>query len=337
MNSSPDESSIPYQAPIIAATLSAIAYNNGATSISASLKNSLPGWSLAWCPKNEVNGNYAYIAYNQQSLLYAVAIRGSILSFTWAAFDDWFEQDLNVLLQNDWTYPTSVTSAQQKISRGAHDGLADLMALVSTDPSTGKKTRMLDFLMQTAVTTNALILVTGHSLGAGLSTVFAPWLYYQIKSAKKQVPPMQVMTFAAPAIGNAPFAAAYDTTFPRSQRYYNVLDIVPMASASIKQMGTLYPGLAASSIGVTYKGFGVTLQGVIDTFADGVKCSEDLYGSIYTQTNKTSGSFALNTSGQLCPWTGIDKLEQWFDQAGKQHSITNAYLPFLRGQALVCS
>ena len=47
---------------------------------------------------------------------------------------------------------------------------------------------LLDFLMQTAVATKSLILVTGHSLGAGLSTVFAPWLYYQIKSAGTQLP-----------------------------------------------------------------------------------------------------------------------------------------------------
>lgn len=332
MNSNPDESAITYQAPIIAATLSAIAYLTGSTAISNSLNTSLPGWSLAWCPKNEVNGNYAYIAYNQQSQLFAVAIRGSILSFSWAAFDDWFEQDLNVLFQRDWTFPTSVTSAQQKISSGAHDGLADLMALVGIDPTTGKTVRMLHFLMQTAVPTNALILVTGHSLGAGLSTVFAPWLLYQIRSANKPIPPMQVMTFAAPAVGNAPFAAAYDATFPKSQRYYNVLDIVPMASASIKTMGLLYPGLEASSIG-----WPITLQNTIDGLADGVKASEDLWGSYYTQTNATSGSVALNTSGQLCPPTATDQLEQWFDQAGHQHSITNAYLPFLRDQPIVCS
>lgn len=335
MNSISDESAISSVNAITAATLSAIAYCNGKTSISNSLTNSLPGWTLAWIPDVEINGNYTYIAYNHQAGQYAVAIRGSVLSFTWAAFYDWFEQDLNVLLQNDWTYPTRVTSEQQKTSRGAHDGLADLMSLASTIG--GKQVRMLDFLMQAVVTTNARLLVTGHSLGGGLSTVFAPWFFYQVKSAKKTIPPMQVTTFAAPAIGNAPFVEAYDGTFLNSQRYYNVLDIVPMASASIKKMGTLYPGLEASSINATYKGITITLQEVIDTLADGVDLSEDFYESFYTQTNAGNGSIKVNTTGELFPVTAPDPLERWFEQAGAQHSISDAYLPFLGGQSFACS
>jgi triacylglycerol lipase len=317
--------------PITAATLSAIAYCPSKASIMASLTNSCPGWSLAWIPDVEVNGNYAFIAYNQTANQYAVAIRGSILGFSWAAFDDWFEQDLNVLIQCDWTFPTQITPDQQKISWGAHDGLADLRALAST--ATGRRVRMHHFLMETAVATNASILITGHSLGGALSTVFAPWLFYEIKSQKKSIPAMQVATFAAPAVGNAAFAGAYDTTFQNSQRYYNVFDIVPMASASIKAMGKLYPGLEASSIG-----YAITLQDLIDGLADGVEFSEEhIYNSHYTQTNANSGSFRLNTDGQLFPVTATDPVEQWFEQAGAQHSIANAYLPFLGGKPFTCS
>lgn len=320
---------------ITAATLSAIAYCDGADSISKSLASSLPGWALAWIPDVEINGNYAFIAYNQHVQQYAVAIRGSVLDFSWQAFEDWFEQDFNVLYQSDWTYPTS--DQNPMISRGAADGLSDLTSLVST-VSAGKPVRMLDFLMGHAVENNIPILVTGHSLGAGLSTVFAPWLYYQIKSAQKQVPDMAVMTFAAPAVGNQAFAAAYDATFPNSWRYYNSQDIVPMASASIADMGNLYsPAPEASSISTTYDGYTVTLQeGIIAL--DAVVISSEVYNnSVYAQTNGASGSVELNQAGKLFKVTATDPLEQWFEQAGAQHSLSNAYLPFLGGQPFTCS
>ncbi|HEX8368608.1 MAG TPA: lipase family protein [Pyrinomonadaceae bacterium] len=319
---------------ITAATLAAIAYCDGAASITGSLKNSLSDWTLAWVPDVEINGNYAYIAYNSQAEQYAVAIRGSVLDFSWQAFEDWFEQDFNVLYQSDWTYPTS--DQNPKTSRGAADGLSDLIALVST--TSGKQVRMLDFLMQTAVANNISILITGHSLGGGLTTVFAPWLYYQITSAQKDVPFMPVMTFAAPAVGNQAFAAAYDATFPNSRRYYNSQDIVPMASASIADMGNLYsPSPEASSISTTYDGYTVTLQEAIIGL-DGVVVASEIYNnSVYTQTNSASGSVELNTSGKLFPVTATDPLEQWFQQAGAQHSLSNAYLPFLGGQSFTCS
>jgi triacylglycerol lipase len=319
---------------ITAATLSAIAYCDTEASITNSLKNSLSDWSLAWIPDVEINGNYAYIAYNEQAQQYAVAIRGSVLDFSWQAFEDWFEQDFNVLYQSDWTYPSSDQNPQT--SRGAADGLSDLTSLVST--ASGQQVRMLDFLMQNAVANDISILVTGHSLGGGLSTVFAPWLYYQITSADKQVPYMAVMTFAAPAVGNEAFAAAYDTTFPNSWRYYNSQDIVPMASASIGDMGNLYsPAPEASSISTTYDGYTVTLQEAIFTLDAAVIASEVYNNSVYAQTNAASGSVELNQSGKLFTVSATDPLEQWFEQAGAQHSISNAYLPFLGGQPFTCS
>lgn len=322
---------------ITAATLAAIAYCGSADSITQSLAASLPDWSLAWAPDNEINGNYAYIAYfnSSSSPQYAVAIRGSVLDFSWQTFQDWFEQDFNVFLQNNWTYPTG--DPQPQISRGAADGLADLQSLAST-VSAGKPVRMLDFLMGHAVESNTSILVTGHSLGGGLTTVFAPWLYYQIKSANKDVPFMPVMTFAAPAVGNQPFAEAYDATFTSSWRYYNALDIVPMASASISDMGNLYsPSPEASQISATYDGYTITLQEVINKLDDAVEVSEVLNGfSFYTQTNSASGSVELNTAGTLFTVTATDPLEQWFEQAGAQHSLSCAYLPFLGGQPFAC-
>jgi triacylglycerol lipase len=319
---------------ITAATLSAIAYCDTEASIVNSLKNTLPDWTLAWIPDVEINGNYAYIAYNETAQQYAVAIRGSVLDFSWQAFEDWFEQDFNVIYQSDWTYPTS--DQNPKTSRGAADGLSDLTSLVST--TTGKQVRMLDFLQATAVANDISILVTGHSLGGGLATVFAPWLYYQIKSAKKTVPSMPVMTFAAPAVGNQAFAAAYDATFPNSWRYYNSQDIVPMASANILNMGNLYsPAPEASSISTTYDGVTVTLQDAIIALDGVVVGSEIHYDSVYAQTNAASGSVELNAAGKLFTVTATDPLEQWFEQAGAQHSLSNAYLPFLGGQSFSCS
>jgi hypothetical protein len=149
---------------------------------------------------------------------------------------------------------------------------------------------------------------------------------------------MPVITFAAPAVGNQAFATAYDKMFTSSSRYYNSQDIVPMASASIISMGDLYsPAPEASSIRTTFDGHTVTLQDAIIALDGLVVASEIYYDSIYAQTNAVSGSVELNKSGKLFPVTATEPLEQWFEQAGAQHSISNAYLPFLGGQSFTCS
>jgi hypothetical protein len=58
----------------IAMTLAAIAYETGYDAITNLLNVHAPDWKCVWWPDKEVNGNYAYIAYNGAQ--YIVAVRG---------------------------------------------------------------------------------------------------------------------------------------------------------------------------------------------------------------------------------------------------------------------
>ena len=317
-----------------AMTLASIAY---CTDIKGALGMYAPGWSLAWQPDAAVNGNLAYIAYNERADQYAVAVRGSLLNFSWGAFDNWFEQDFNIFIQDDWVYPSG--SQGIKISRGSSDGLNDLSNLAYTDGCV--RTTMLDFLLGPARGAQS-ILVTGHSLGGNLATVFAPWLLYQLQQANAPVPPhFPVMTFAAPPAGNTQFAAMFDSTFPASWRYYNTLDIVPMASVplSIAGMGLLYyPEPQASQISVTYEGHTVTLSEAFDAIALLVGSSEIANDfSFYSQTNVDSGSVPLNPGASVCPVdTSKSLAEQWFTKAGCEHGH-ETYLSLLGASPVDCA
>jgi len=181
-------------------TLAAIAY-----CVSNEIENDLmqycPNWTAAWLPPKEVNGNYAYIAYNEKANQYCVAVRGSVLSFNWESFQDWFEQDFDVMFQHPWNYPPG---SNVYISAGADKGLnnvSHLVAMVNDKPYT-----MLQFLLKVLPEKNASLAVVGHSLGGALATVTAPWLRYQIQTAGQKLPGMSVVTFAAPSVGNQNFA-----------------------------------------------------------------------------------------------------------------------------------
>jgi len=319
----------------VAMTLASITY---CADIPGALQVSLPDWTPVWMPDAAVNGNYAFIAQNEATAQYAVAIRGSLLNFSWAAFDNWFEQDFNVFEQADWPYPVG-PQGKQKISKGSADGLDDLTNLVQTNEA--GQTTMLDFLLARASGTDKSIAVVGHSLGGNLSTVCAPWLLYQFQQQQNPAAPsFQVFTFAAPPAGNTHFAEAYDAAFPDSWRYFNTLDIVPMASVplSIMGMGLLYePEPLAGQISVTYDGVTVTLAEAFDAIAAAVGASEIANDfSFYSQTNLDRGSVPLNPDESYCRTNPSDPLVvQWFEKAGCEHGH-NTYLQLLGAPPVDC-
>lgn len=311
----------------IAMTLSSIAYCDD---IPGAMNKYLPGWSVAWLPTKAIEGNLAFIAFN--GVQYVIAIRGSLLNFSWASFDNWFKQDLNILEQRDWEYPANSTT-KPKISKGSHEGLHNLLKLENANHET-----MLTFLMDNAVDKGKFLCVTGHSLGANLSTVFAPWLLFQIKQANKPVPGIfSVLTFAAPTAGNKSFAEQFDASFTNSWRFYNVIDIVPYSATNILGLANLFPSPApdANSVYTIYDGHKITLaeafialQGVIDV-------SEMFHDSWYSHTNINRGSEALNTNKEIFPVTATDPLVAWFEQAGQQHSHVH-YLKWMGAQPMTC-
>ena len=144
-----------------AVTLAAIAYCDN-NCIQPTLNKYLNGWTAVWVADQPINGNIAFIAYDGTSQ-YVVAIRGSLLNFSWQAFDNWFEEDLNVFFQVDWTFGSDSSA---KVAQGAIDGLTDLSNLV--DSNSGSPVSLLAFLQANAVARSRPITVTGHSLGGNL-------------------------------------------------------------------------------------------------------------------------------------------------------------------------
>ncbi len=314
--------------PGLAMTLAAVAY---CADPASTLENMNNGWSAVWVAQADINGNIAFIAYNGSSQ-YVVCIRGSLLNFSWQAFDNWFYQDLNVFKQTAWTYPAS--DANPMISQGSSDGLNDLTQLVNASGQT-----IYQYLATNAIGSDVSIGVVGHSLGGNLTTVFAPWLLYQLQQNKITPPTLfPVLTFAAPTAGNQAFADAYDKSFSNSWRYYNEIDLVPMASDNLRNGGLLYsPAPEASSIETTYGKNTVTLKEGIGLIADAIDVAELRYGSYYTQTNQARGSVALNTSKSLLPVdTSKPLIEQWFDQAAAQH-VQGNYLSLFQLPPISCT
>ncbi|MBL7729274.1 MAG: lipase family protein, partial [Dinghuibacter sp.] len=220
---------------VTACVLSQIAYCNRPQQL---LDSFLPGWTVIWNPA-PINGNYAFAARNHNTI--AVAIRGSVMEFSEAAFQNWVYQDLNAARQTAWTYTDSATNA--KVSAGAYEGWENLTRLKDTATS-----KSLWMVLREQQNSNP-VLVTGHSLGGNLATVYASWLKWNFRETKTPAPEINIITFAAPAAGNKAFAEAVNQMFPLARRFENTNDMVPKFPSvkSIKELGGLFAGGPSAS------------------------------------------------------------------------------------------
>ena len=103
---------------------------------------------------------------------------------------------------------------------------------------------LLDFVanfLQAPENQNPLLVCTGHSLGGCVTSVLAPWLQSSLALVGVSNPIVPA-TFAAPTAGNAAFADYYTSTFSYCPRYYNTLDIAPLAWGNLNAISTLYDG-----------------------------------------------------------------------------------------------
>ncbi|MEZ4859029.1 MAG: hypothetical protein R2781_09485 [Flavobacteriaceae bacterium] len=317
----------------IAMQLASITYCslNGKGAVKKTLAAYLPNWQVVWEPIQALQGDWAFIAYN--GVQYVIAIRGSILNFSWGAFDNWFEQDFNLFEQVPWVY-THDTSTSPMISKGSSNSLQNLMQLVDENGDT-----ILSFLQKYAFPQQKWIGITGHSLGANSATIVGPWLRYELVKGGFAMPTIfSVLTFAAPCSWNAAFAAQFDAYLTHTWRYYNVLDVVPFSANNVIGIGTLFPPPApnAKSITVTYKGVTMSLADACDAIQFALDVSEGLYNSFYTPVNKNRGSIPLNNAQEIFSVTATDPLLQWFEQVGQQHAH-NHYLKWLGAGPLTCA
>jgi PBP1b-binding outer membrane lipoprotein LpoB len=270
----------------------------------------LPGWKIAWKPQ-AVHGNYAFVATDGS--IYAIAIRGSLLEFSEAALNNWLYNDLNVASQQDWNFADSASHA--RISAGSYIGWENMNQL--TDSASGKK--LWDFLQ--TIPADAPIVLTGHSLGGNLATVYASYLWWQWKKAGHPRMHMNVITFAAPAAGNEAFAESFDAAFPNSLRIENSNDIVPKfpVAKKITALGDLYsPGPAASSIAIGYKNLTVDLPRVFSLMSGALqllRITNEV--SPYVQTNGDGTIITIPMSGK----NNSNDAGSWFAEAGYQHGM----------------
>jgi triacylglycerol lipase len=286
-------------------TLCAIAYAP-LDDIESQLANSTyataGAWNLVWGPGTS-GANMAYVVQNNSENLYAVVIQGTQISFSLSTIKDLYE-DLDAGHQVPWAYPEVSGAA---IAQGTQVGLENLTSLTSGAPAQ----TLFGFL--STLPANSAILVTGHSLGGCLATVLAPWLQYQLAQSGQQATVVP-FTFAAPTAGNPAFASFYDTTFaPGAWRYYNNIDIVPMAWATLLEMKDQYDSPGPNC-------------------PDDVKFAVDLvFGWLTLKDNVTYAQ----TTGTVVALPGAPVASPgWFLEASLQHNH-NTYLNLLGAPQVV--
>jgi Lipase (class 3) len=230
----------------LAMTLSTLAYvdeNRTATQqqmineINAGLEQAgYKAWQVVWGPALNVDrSNLAYAARNRVTGQLAVSIRGSDFSF-WL---NWIE-DLAAIrvVSYDQFVPSASTTAQ--IAFGTAIGLRQVLGM--RDGTTSLES----FL--TAAPEGTPVLITGHSLGGCLASALAPCVADWRGSAFG----ISVYTIAAPSPGNAEFADYYNALFTDESgstafRFFNTLDVVPNAWATLDTVETYYPPLVSCS------------------------------------------------------------------------------------------
>ncbi len=293
-----------------ACLLSQVAYTAAIDSI---LKQYMPGWTLLWEGK-ELNGNHAFVASNGRD--YALTIRGSLLNFSWAAFQNWVYQDLHVTSQEKW--PFTADSMDARVSAGAFNGWQNLQTM--TDLESG---RLLLPVLDSILDLGASLLITGHSLGGNLATVYGSYLAATRQKKEKKADLINIITFAAPAAGNEGFALDFNKKFPRSVRVENRFDIVPKfpSSSGIASLAGLYnDSLSAANIEVGYKNLQVPLSRVFGIIRSGLTVLEFTNGfSPYVQTNGDGKQISISLSMKNKGRSAID----WLNEAAFQHSVAS--------------
>jgi Lipase (class 3) len=235
----------------LAMTLSTLAYvdeNRTATQqqmaseINAGLAEAgYKSWQVAWGPAvNADRSNLVYAARNSETGELSVSIRGSNFSF-WL---NWI-QDLAVITLVPYNQFVPSASSTSQIARGTAIGLRNVLRMQDGTES------LETFL--TAASEGTPILITGHSLGGCLASALAPC----VADWRDSPFGISVYTIAAPSPGNAEFADYYNALFTDQSghstafRFFNSLDVVPNAWATLDTVETYYPPLVSCPPDIT--------------------------------------------------------------------------------------
>jgi hypothetical protein len=177
-------------------------------------------WSLVWIAAEvEIPVNFAYIARSQSTGAYCIAIRGTYPNpFSPAYWDD-ANQDNPLGEMQPWPLGASdPADVGPRISQGTATGFTNIIELSNGAQSFAQAVA--------ALPQNAIVYVTGHSLGGTLAPVIALWM---TGLPNKTLLPT-VYCFAGMTPGNQAFAdlfGAGSKLAGRVTRYKNTLDSVP--------------------------------------------------------------------------------------------------------------
>ncbi len=196
-----------------------------------------PAYEVVFVPK-PVNGNYAIIAKSKSANQYALVIRGSVIEFSNEGFQNFILQDFNIFKIKPWNYTDSVKEAY--ISNGAWIGFQNLLLL--RDIKTGLNIK--EFIEQ-KVEPKSSIIITGHSLGGNLAYPLAGYLKKELPVGKKEN--LQLITFGAPAAGNAAFVQDMEEKFPTAERYTGSKDIASMFP-NLESIGKVAKAIGLDSV-----------------------------------------------------------------------------------------
>lgn len=283
----------------------------------------LPGWLVVW-ESAELGGNHAIVTTDGEA--YALAIRGSVMNFSWAAVQNWIYQDLNIVSLQQWRFTHD--SSKAKVSQGAWDGWNNMNRM--TDKSNGAT--LISFLEKN-INPHTPLLITGHSLGGNLATVYASWLWQYFKEKRQPRHKINVITFAAPAAGNGAFARDFDYKFPQALRFENTNDIVPKfpCASRVSALGNLYEG-SASKVTVGYKNLTVPLSQVFNLINMALVALEFSNSNAgYTQPCGEGKQVTVKLSGK----NKLDDIGSWLSEAGYHHGIAS-YAGHLDVPVIVC-
>lgn len=189
-------------------------------------------WKLVWGPvvyadafvgaKTPVNSVFiaAPSEHPEQVVIAVAGTNGNSLM-------GWMLEDFNVREKFPWPYGT--TSLKPHISKGIAYGLGKVQALSEQNTVTGREMTVQDYLTANPAITQ--IMITGHSLGGALASVYALYLEDTKRVWDRSGgSALSCLTTGSQTPGDVDFSNYYGERLSHSTcRVWNALDIVPHA------------------------------------------------------------------------------------------------------------